>query len=535
MTPYEGTTNPKYHLHAFNDLMKLKGINSRARYHCFAITLKGATYKWFKRLRSGTIRSWQQFSDEFLQQHHAVCDNTISSTSLANIKQGEGESLKSYIHRFNMEVAKVGSLSRGEFKMEITAGVRSGSKLLDNMLKTEATDLDEFYEIAQKYIRIEDSHENLMAGRNELLSNPTPHEGSNDVKKKRAYKGLRNDQQRKPIRGGEPRKTPYTFYTDLTDTREHIIIANENHVLFKRPPPMKRDRSKRDPSKYCQYHKDVGHTRAECNHLKVEIEELIHRGQLGRYVRRENPRKEDRPSSPQAREQALEVQAEVRTIFKDPTFVGESSKGRSTYAKEYFAYNNPLVLTIHIANMKVHQVLVDNGSSVDILYCLSLGKMGLGIRNLRPCHTSLYGFTEDSIQPLGTIDLALTMGEQPKQTTVMSNFVVVSCALAFNAVFGRPSLRELKAVTLIYHLSVIFPTLGVIESIKRQQKEARECYNTSLRTSINPQGPMAMVIHREPNPQGLDLQVTEEIRTELDERERQMSYTYKNQKLEEMV
>ena len=121
--------DPKYHLDMFNDLMKLRGINSRARCHCFVVMLKGPAYKWFKRLRPGSIRSWQQFSDEFLQQHHAVRNYTLPDTSLANIKKGEGESLKSYIHKFNMEAAKVGSLTRGELKMAITIGVRPGNKL----------------------------------------------------------------------------------------------------------------------------------------------------------------------------------------------------------------------------------------------------------------------------------------------------------------------------------------------------------------------------------------------------------------------
>ena len=165
MTPYEGSTDPKYHLDTFNDLMKLRGIGSGARCHCFAVTLKGPAYKWFKRLRPGSIRSWQPFSDEFLQQHHAVRDYTMPGTSLANVKQGENESLKSYIHKFNMEAAKVGSLTRQELKMTITAGVRPGSKLWDNMLKREVTDLDDFYERAQKYIRVEDGHENLKAGK----------------------------------------------------------------------------------------------------------------------------------------------------------------------------------------------------------------------------------------------------------------------------------------------------------------------------------------------------------------------------------
>ena len=51
MTPYEGTMDPKNNLDAFNDLMKLRGVNSRTRCHCFAVTLKGVAYKLFKRLR----------------------------------------------------------------------------------------------------------------------------------------------------------------------------------------------------------------------------------------------------------------------------------------------------------------------------------------------------------------------------------------------------------------------------------------------------------------------------------------------------
>ena len=51
-----------------------------------------------------------------------------------------------------METTKVGSLTRGELKMAITSRVRPGSKLWDNMLKREVTDLDDFYERGQKYI-----------------------------------------------------------------------------------------------------------------------------------------------------------------------------------------------------------------------------------------------------------------------------------------------------------------------------------------------------------------------------------------------
>ncbi|XP_062118806.1 uncharacterized protein LOC133832486 [Humulus lupulus] len=47
--------------------------------------------------------------------------------------------------------------------------------------------------------------------------------------------------------------------------------------------------------------------------------------------------------------------------------------------------------------------------------------------------------------------------------------------------------------------------------MKGEQKEARECYNTSLHTSVKPQEPIAMVIHGGTNPQELDPRITEEI------------------------
>ncbi|XP_062105399.1 uncharacterized protein LOC133817028 [Humulus lupulus] len=97
----------------------------------------------------------------------------------------------------------------------------------------------------------------------------------------------------------------------------------------------------------------------------------------------------------------------------------------------------------------------------------------------------------------------------------MENFIVVDCALAFYEVLGRPSLRELKAITSVYHLAEKFPNPGGITSMKGEQKEVRECYNTSLCTSVKPQEPMAMVAQDGTNPQELNPRVTKELGSEL--------------------
>ena len=110
-----------------------------------------------------------------------------------------------------------------------------------------------------------------------------------------------------------------------------------------------------------------------------------------------------------------------------------------------------------MANNKVHKILVDNGSSVDILYYQAFQKMGLKVSNIKPSSNPVYGFTGDSITPVGVISLPMTMGDYPRQSYVMADFLVIDQPSAFNAVLGRPSLRALKVITSIYHLLMKFP------------------------------------------------------------------------------
>ena len=60
-----------------------------------------------------------------------------------------------------------------------------------------------------------------------------------------------------------------------------------------------------------------------------------------------------------------------------------------------FPHHDPLVITIQVANRRIHRALVDNGSLVNIMYKPILEKIGLTIRDLRPYSTLLYGFGGD--------------------------------------------------------------------------------------------------------------------------------------------
>ena len=91
-----------------------------------------------------------------------------------------------------------------------------------------------------------------------------------------------------------------------------------------------------------------------------------------------------------------------------------------------------------IANNNVHRILVDNGSFVDILYFQAFERIELKVNDLKPSPNPVYGFTGDSVIPLGVISLPMTLGEYPRQSCVMADFLVIDQPSAFNVVSGNP-------------------------------------------------------------------------------------------------
>ena len=73
-------------------------------------------------------------------------------------------------------------------------------------------------------------------------------------------------------------------------------------------------------------------------------------------------------------------------------------------------HDDAIVITLLIAGYSTRRVLVDNGSSEDILYYPAFQQMNLGQDQLRPMHSPLVGFGGMKVQPIGTISLPVVVG-----------------------------------------------------------------------------------------------------------------------------
>ena len=58
----------------------------------------------------------------------------------------------------------------------------------------------------------------------------------------------------------------------------------KDKYILEGPSLIRKKKAKRDQSKYCRYHRDVGHDTNNCHELKDEIEDLIRQGKLGNYI-----------------------------------------------------------------------------------------------------------------------------------------------------------------------------------------------------------------------------------------------------------
>ena len=138
--------------------------------------------------------------------------------------------------------------------------------------------------------------------------------------------------------------------------------------------------------------------------------------------------------------------------------------------------DDALVVSIRIEDYNMHRVLVNNGSSADILYYLAFQQMGIGRERLIPTNAPLVDFGGTRELPLDAIILSVVVGDYPQQIAKDVTFLVVDCSSAYNTILGRPTLNSWKAVTSTYHLMIKFPTNYGVGELRGDQVAARECY-----------------------------------------------------------
>ena len=100
-------------------------------------------------------------------------------------------------------------------------------------------------------------------------------------------------------------------------------------------------------------------------------------------------------------------------------------------------HDDPMVITATIHNYSVKRILVNQGSSTNILYSDAATSIGIKKVDLKPHEESLIGFCGKHVPIEGLIRLRVTLGTWPAMVDMDVDFLVVDTLnTAYNVIMG---------------------------------------------------------------------------------------------------
>ncbi|KAL2236239.1 UNVERIFIED_CONTAM: hypothetical protein Sindi_0815600 [Sesamum indicum] len=219
---YNGTRDPQEHLAAFDMVMNLYGQSSSIVAKLFVTTLTGKAQEWFTNLPPGSIESYEQLVQKFAFHFASKRKQKRSATHLFTIQQGENESLKSFMGRFNNETLEVQDLRIDMMTSILIHGLKKGV-FASALARDPPIDTEQLMAMAQKYIDEEEM--NAMKDEEWRVTSERARDGrfgrDHDVRPKR-------EKEKEP-----PYQSKYNKYTPLNMTRaKALMLVEKDNVLI---------------------------------------------------------------------------------------------------------------------------------------------------------------------------------------------------------------------------------------------------------------------------------------------------------------
>ena len=146
--------------------------------------------------------------------------------------------------------------------------------------------------------------------------------------------------------------------------------------------------------------------------------------------------------------------------------------------------DDSVVVTATIANWRVHKVVVDQGSSADVLYWSTFLKLNIPVSAVQPYAEPLLGFAGQRVHARGFVDLLTTFEAGQAYRTLVVRYILIDADTSYNVLIGIRTLNQLEAIVYTLHMGMKFSTPdGTIITDKALSKEARQCYVKSLKVT----------------------------------------------------
>ena len=250
--------------------MHLQGVPNEITCRAFPTTLKGPARVWFSKIPSNSVSSFEELSKLFVNNFIEGQIHKRSSSNLLTIEQGENESLRSFITRFNRKALSVDKVDDKLLLATFHNKVNS-DLFIHKLSEKEPQSMAELVHLAQNFMNAKDATIAKKRKRSERIEgNPSHHSEQGPRPKKGRTEERKDRDDKKPGPSAWNQQ-----YTPLNVPLEQVLMQIKDDPSLKWPEKMKGDPNKRNRNKYCRFHRDHGHDMDKCFDLKQQIENLI--------------------------------------------------------------------------------------------------------------------------------------------------------------------------------------------------------------------------------------------------------------------
>ncbi|XP_020413028.1 uncharacterized protein LOC109947446 [Prunus persica] len=429
-------------------------------------------------------------------------DRLYSVDDLYTIRQGDDEPLREYAARFSHEYSRCPETDDRAAYGAFKSGLRSSHfrylvhssnwRTYDELMKQAAIRAKAEYFNSKPTASAPRGNAEPSAylakatsyGRTDTYSAGHKRKDDRADRREPSKKGKgrydRND-HRAPLPNHDQANEVFT----LLNTTYEAVLMNEQGIIPKPNARRPNRQDNRDTGKFCRYHQHNSHNTEDCISLRKIVERLIREGKLDQYIARQ-------PTAP-VPNPVRQINM-ISTISGGPTIAGMSNRSMKQYVRAaqfpqvfgievnrhqeipkvrwepitfceeeeegiLYPHDDPMIIRAEIANYDVGRVLIDTGSSVNVIFSKAFRGMGIKDCQVNRQLTPLLSFSGDLVQPIGSVKLPITFGTAPRKTTVYDQFLIVDCPTAYNVIVGRTALTIVKAHLSPHMLLMKFPPL----------------------------------------------------------------------------
>ncbi|XP_021866532.2 uncharacterized protein [Spinacia oleracea] len=488
--PFDGTSDPEEHMAAYAAQMDVQTGCGATWCRYFPTTLKGLALICFnKHVPKGSIKSYSKLEKVFISPFGAGRRHQKTSVNLMAVRQGETETIRNYIKRFNEEVLKIHNLKDETKFAALLTGLQPDDFKFE-LIKSGVSNLEEAMEKAQRNIQATDICEINWGGESGTRQKQKPNWGEtpkSDKKKKNSSHDQTQPSLKKSVmvddHGEDPR---------YNCNRREIYLDLKGKDILPKPPAI------------------------ICRELKKALDHLADKGKLNNYLRKNPPPKakskeKESPSDDtrdyigviagglatggsvsKAKDSLWALKHQVLKVASASQTAPVMTFGGNTSHPIQESHDDPLVIEMRVANSMVGRVLVDSGSSADIITLKCLEGLKYSKDDLKTISQPLIVFGGQAVHPQGTIKLPVMLGPKNKGRRLLVQFLVVDISLPYNVILGRSLLNKIKAAISVYQLLMQFEledaTAGKIFG---DQQVGRRCYVNSLKRGTSTPQPLA--------------------------------------------